>query len=102
MDNAISLPFIVDLVGRWVNELSNVWDQFIGNDVVSVLNTVIGLLDMFPILETLNIVLIPLRNILDSIDIGQLSLLEFTLGFGFAGYLLLTFFRWLWNALPVA
>lgn len=101
MDNAISIPFIVDLVGRWVEALGDVWNTFIGENVVVFLNTMINILDNFPILELLNIALIPLRNVLDSLDIGNLTMLEFTLGFGFGVYVLFTFFRWLWNTFPV-
>lgn len=101
MNNAISIPFIVDLVGRWVSALGDVWNMFIGENVVDFLNTMINILDNFPILELLNIALIPLRNVLDSLDIGNLTMLEFTLGFGFGAYVLFTFFRWLWNTFPV-
>lgn len=101
MNTGISFPFLVDLVGRWVNALLDVWNTLIADTLNNFIDDMILIFDQFPITQLINLVLIPLGNLIDNLGIGDLTLLEFTLGFGFGLYLFFTFLRWIWNTFPV-
>lgn len=101
MGISLRFDFIMELVYRWVMSLNDLLQTFITTSVTDVLSKLININDNFPFVELLNIILIPLKNILLGTEIGSLSVLEFTLGFGFGIYMIFTLFRWLWNLLPV-
>lgn len=94
--------FVQNLVADWVNSLLELFNLFVGNSFVNVLDLIIDLNDNFPIIELVNALLIPLRNIVYGTVIGDLTMLEFTLGFGFSLYLVFTLLRWFWDILPFA
>lgn len=101
MSNPISFEFIQNTLARWIDVWLELFDFMVGQTFAEFLTEMIHLLDMFPFLEMVNIVLIPVRNIIDGTAIGSINFLEFILGFNFVLYIVFVFARWIWDALPV-
>lgn len=90
-----------DIACRWILQLYDIGEYFFQSSVSDFLLTLTEMLDKFPVTELLNIIIIPLRNVLDYFGVGQLTLFEFTLGGAIGIIVIVSLFKWLLGAIPL-